>query len=180
MDHATIVAPFSGIVRNVVAKSGMVVSVNVPVISIISNKIMKFDAYASETDAPKLQENATTPVTLDAYGESVKFMAHVNAINTSQTTINGSPAYHVTLYFTESDSRILAGMTGDVHVITGEHDNVVEVPDRLVLGGKDNSFVIVQNGGETVRIPVTLGIAGDDGMVKVVSGLDDGEKISDF
>ncbi len=180
IDHATIVAPFSGIVRNVIAKSGMVISANVPVLSIINNGVMKFDAYASETDVPNVQENATTTVTLDAYGDNVRFPAQATAVDTSETMINGSPAYHVTLYFIEPDSRILAGMTGDVQAITGEHDNVVEVPSRLVLGNDGNDFVLIQDGGQIMRNPVTLGLLGDDGMIEIVSGLDAGEKISDF
>ena len=180
IDHATIVAPFSGIVRNVTAKKGMVVSANMPVLSIINNGIMKFDAYASETDVPNIQNNATTTVTLDAYGDGVQFPAQTTAVDTSQTIINNSPAYHVTLYFTEPDDKILAGMTGDVHVITGEHNNVIEVPSHLVLDNNGNDFVLVQNNGKVTQQPVTLGIRGDDGVVEIVSGLNAGQNVVDF
>ncbi len=180
IDHTTITAPFSGVIRNVIAESGMVVSPNVPVLSIINNGIMKINAYASETDVPNIQGNATATVALDAYGNGVKFPAQVTAIDTSETIINGAPSYHVTLYFTEPDSRIRAGMTGDVHVVSAEHDNVLEVPSRLVLGNNGNNFVLVQNDKKNIQRPVTLGVTGDDGMVEIVSGLNAGEKISNF
>ena len=177
INNATITAPFSGIVRNVVGQVGMVVSPNAPVLSIINNGIMKIDAYASETDVPQIQENATANVVLDSYGDSVKFPAKVTAVDTSETIVNGSPAYHVTLYFTQPDSRILAGMTGNVFVLTTEHDNVIEIPSRLVLTNGDNSFVRLQNGKMQ---QITLGITGNNNMVEVVSGLNAGEKLSDF
>ena len=177
INNATITAPFSGIVRNIVGQVGMVVPPNVPVLSIINNGIMKIDAYASENDVPEIQENATSNVVLDSYGYNVKFPAKVTAVDTAETTVNGSPAYHVTLYFTQPDSRILAGMTGNVFVATAEHDNVIEIPSRLVLTNGDNNFVRLQNGKMQ---QITLGITGDNNMVEVVSGLNVGEKLSDF
>ena len=177
INNATITAPFSGIVRNIVGQVGMVVPPNVPVLSIINNGIMKIDAYASENDVPEIQENATSNVVLDSYGYNVKFPAKVTAVDTAETTVNGSPAYHVTLYFTQPDSRILAGMTGNVFVATAEHDNVIEIPSRLVLTNGDNNFVRLQNGKMQ---QITLGITGDNNMVEVVSGLNAGEKLSDF
>ena len=180
IEHATITAPFSGVVRNVIAKSGMVVSPNVPVISIINNGVMKIDAYASETDVSKVQINDAVNVTLDAYGDSVKFPATVTAVDTAETIFDGSPAYHITLYFTGADDRILDGMTGNVFVATAEHDNVVDVPSRLILDDGGTDFVLLHNGKNIVRQKITLGLTGDDGMVEVLSGLNGGEKISDF
>ena len=180
IDHAVIVAPFSGTVRNVIAKSGMVVSANFPILSIINNDIMKFDAYASEMDIPTIEANATTTITLDAYGDTTTFSAQVNAVDTSETLVNGSPTYHVTLYFTEPDKRILAGMTGDVHVVGIEHDNVVEIPSRLVLGNNGDQFVLVRVNGKLEQHPITIGITGSDGMVEILSGLHGGDVIGDF
>ena len=180
INHTIITAPFSGIVRNVIAEPGMVVSPNVPVISIINNKIMKIDAYASEIDVSNIQENATATVTLDSYGDGTEFGAQVTAVDTAETVVNGSPAYHVTLYFTQPDDRIRAGMTGNVLIVSAEHDNVVEIPARLILDSGNNNFVIVKNGKTNIERPVVLGITGDDGMVEVISGLNVGEKISDF
>jgi HlyD family secretion protein len=180
INHATIFAPFSGIVRNVVAESGMEASPNVPLLSIINNGIMKIDAYASETDVSQVQTNATTTVTLDAYGNGVFFPATVTAVDTSETAVAGSPAYHITLYFTQPDGRIRAGMTGNVSIVTSERDNVVEVPSHLVLDDGGNNFVLVQSNGKITKQPVVLGLSGSDGMVEIVSGLEAGEKISNF
>jgi RND family efflux transporter MFP subunit len=180
IDNTDIVAPFSGIVRNVIAEPGMVVSPNLPVLSVINNNVMKIDAYASEIDVPHIQGNATAEVTLDAYGNDIKFPAKVTAVDTAETIVNGSPAYHVTLYFIQPDNRIRAGMIGDVFIVAAEHDNVIEIPSRLVLKDNNENFVLIQNGKSSMRRQVTLGLIGNDNMVEVISGLDIGEKISDF
>jgi HlyD family secretion protein len=180
INHATIAAPFSGTVRNVIAQKGMVVSPNVPVISIINDQMMKIDAYASENNVAKIQLNAVANVTLDAYGDSVKFPAKVAAVDTAETMSSGSSAYHITLYFMVPDSRIRAGMSGDVFIVATEHDNVPEVPSRLILRSGGDDFVLIDDGGKGVKRLITVGLTGDDGMVEIVSGLNVGEKISDF
>ncbi len=141
---------------------------------------MKIDAYAPETDVSQVQTNATTTVTLDAYGNSVIFPAQVTAVDTSETIENGSPAYHVTLYFTQPDERIRAGMTGNVSITAAEHDNVVEVPSRLVFDDNGTNIVLIQNNGKVIRQKVMLGLTGSDNMTEVVSGLNAGDNITDF
>jgi HlyD family secretion protein len=178
--NATIVAPFAGIIRNVIAQPGMVVSPNVPVLSIINNGVLKMDAYVSETDVAKVQSGQNVEVTLDAYGDGAQFPAQVTAVDTAETTFNGSPAYHVTLYFTQPDSRIRSGMTGNVLITASEKNNVVEVPSRLVLDDGGNNFVLVPGNGRPVRRQITTGLTGDNGMVEVTSGLSAGDKINDF
>ena len=180
INNASIVAPFAGIARNVTAQLGMVVSPNVPVLSVINNGILKIDAYASETDVPKILVNADAVVTLDAYGTTAPFPAKVTAVDTTETMSNGSPAYHITLYFTAPDPRIRAGMTGNVLVTAAEHDDVVEVPARLILTNANKSYVLVKQGGKNTLREVVCGITGDDGMVEIVSGLSAGETLSSF
>ena len=94
--------------------------------------------------------------------------------------LNGSPAYHITLYFSEPDTRIRTGMTGNVLIITAEHDNAIAVPARLVLDSDGQDFALLRNGGRVINQPVTLGLTGDDGLVEISSGLKAGQKISDF
>ena len=71
-------------------------------------------------------------------------------------------------------------MTGSVIITAAEHDSVVEVPARLVLDSGGSNFVLVQKNGHSILQPVALGLAGDNGLAEVVSGLIAGDKISDF
>jgi RND family efflux transporter MFP subunit len=178
--NATIVAPFSGIVRNVVGQTGMVVSPNDPILSIINNQVLKINAYASQTDVQEVPGNAMATVVLDAYGNGVTFPAKVTAVDTQETVMNGSPAYHVTLYFTGPNDRLRAGMTGSVLIISTEHDNVIKIPSHLVFDDGGHDFVLIQNGKSSIKRQVTLGLTDSNSMVEVVSGLVGGEKLTDF
>ena len=94
--------------------------------------------------------------------------------------MNGTPAYKVTLHFKSPDSRMKDGLTGSVHIIIGEHDNVTEVPSRLVVTDGDKHYVLVKNGGVTERREVTVGLTGDNGMTEITSGVSEGDTLANF
>lgn len=180
VDHADLTAPFGGVVRNLTARIGMVVTPGVPMLSLTNNGGLKIETYVSEADVAKVKDGDTANVTLDAYGTGTIFPATVATIDSAETTVNGTPAYKVTLYFTNPDSRIKDGMTGSVHLITAEHDNVVEVPSRLVVNNGNENYVVVRNGAAIENRKVETGLTGDDGMTEIVSGVNAGDVLVNF
>ncbi len=178
--HAELIAPFSGTVENLTAKIGQVVSSGAPILSLINNAGLKIRAYVSEVDMAKIKTGDAANVTLDAFGGGTVFPATITAIASVETQVNGSSAYEVTFHFTHPDSRVKDGMTGNVHIIIGEHDNVVEVPTRLIIRDGDNDFVLVRHGGKSLKQQVEAGLSGDDGMTEIVSGVNVGDTITDF
>jgi hypothetical protein len=119
-------------------------------------------------------------VTLDAFGTGTTFPATVTTMDAAETQVNGSAAYMVTLHFANPDSRIKDGMTGNVHIVEAEHDNVVEVPSNLLINSNNEYFVLMQSDATTKKQPVQIGLVGDNGMTEVVSGLNEGNKIITF
>jgi multidrug efflux pump subunit AcrA (membrane-fusion protein) len=180
LDHASLVAPFSGTVQNLTAQVGQVVSPGTPLMSLINNSGLKIEVYVSESDVAKIKTGDAASVTLDALGTGTVLPATVSTIDAAQTQVNGSAAYMVTLHFTNPDSRIKDGMTGNVHIIEAEHDNVVEVPSNLVINDNNDYFVLMQNGTTIEKKPVQIGIMGGDGMTEIVSGLNVGDHINNF
>jgi len=180
LDHASLVAPFSGTVQSLTAQVGQVVSPGAPLMSLINNSGLKIETYVSESDVSKIKTGDVANVTLDALGTGTVLPATVSTIDAAQTQVNGSAAYMITLHFTNPDSRIKDGMTGNVHIIEAEHDNVVEVPSNLVINDNNNYFVLVQNGTTVEKKPVQIGIVGGDGMTEIVSGLNVGDRINNF
>jgi RND family efflux transporter MFP subunit len=179
-DHATLTAPFSGTVRNLTAKIGQVVAAGTPVVSLTNDIGLKIEAYVSQSDVALIKEGEAANVTLDAYGDGVVFPATVTTIDSEGTEVNGSLAYKVTLYFAQPDQRIKASMTANVHIVTAEHDNVIEVPNKLIITDGDQNFVMVQNGSALEKRQVTVGVTGDDGMTEITSGLSAGDHINNF
>lgn len=180
LQHAELVAPFNGTVENLTAKIGQVVSPGAPVLSLVNSGGMKVQAYVSEADVAKIKVGNAAGVSLDAFGAQTVFPATITAIASLQSQVNGSPAYEVTLHFTSVDNRIKDGMTGNVHIVIGEHDGVVEVPSRLVINEGNNYFVLVQHGNQAVKQHVSVGFVGDDGMTEIVSGVNVGDQLTNF
>ena len=180
LDHASLVAPFSGTVQNLTAQVGQVVSPGAPIASLINNSGLKIETYVSESDVAKIKTGDAANVTLDALGTGTVLPATVSTIDAAQTQVNGSAAYMVTLHFANSDSRIKDGMTGNVHIVEAEHDNVIEVPSNLVINENNDYFVLVQNGATILKKPVQIGLVGSNGMTEIVSGLNVGDRINNF
>ncbi len=180
LNNTSLVAPFSGTVQNLTAQVGQVVSAGSPVMSLINNSGLKIETYVSESDVAKIKTGDVASVTLDAFGTGTTFPATVGTIDAAQTQVNGSAAYMVTLHFAGSTSGIKDGMTGNVHIVEAEHDNVVEVPSNLVINDNNDYFVLVQNGATIGKEPVQIGLVGNNGMTEIVSGLNVGDRINNF
>lgn len=179
LNNASLVAPFAGTVQDLTAQVGQVVSPGVPVMSLVNNSGLKIEAYVSENDVSKIQPGDAAIVTLDAFGAGTTFPATVATVDAAQSEVNGTAAYMVTLYFTNPNSEIKDGMTGNVEIIEAEHDNVIEVPSNLVINDDDNYFVLVQHGNTTERQPVQIGLVGAS-TTEITSGLKVGDTLTNL
>ena len=180
LDHATLIAPFSGTVQGLTAQVGQVVAPGAPVMSLVNNSGLKIETYVSETDVAKVKAGDKANITIDAYGTETVFPATVFTIAAAQTTVNGASAYKVTLHFMNADDRLKDGMTANVDIIVDEHDGVVEVPTNLVITDNSDHYVLVESGGTIKKQAVQIGLTGDDGMTEITSGLNVGDKINNF
>ena len=180
LSNIELIAPFAGTVQNLTAQIGQVVSPGAPVLSLVNNSGLKIEAYASEADVAKIKAGDTAQVTLDAFGTGTTFPATVTTIASAETEVNGAPSYLLTLHFTNPEPQIKDGMTGNVQIILAEHDNVLEVPNRLVINDGNNYFVLMQTATGTARTQVQIGLVGDDGMTEIVSGVNEGDQLINF
>jgi RND family efflux transporter MFP subunit len=178
-DHSSLVAPFGGTVQNLTAQVGQVVSPGVPMMTLINASGLKIETYVSEKDVANIKPGDTAQVTLDAFGIGTTFPAAVSTVDAAQTQVNGTAAYMVTLHFTNPNSQIKDGMTGDVHIIEAEHDNVIAVSSNLVINDKSTYFVLVQKGSASEKVSVQIGLVGAS-TTEVTSGLNVGDTITNF
>jgi HlyD family secretion protein len=180
MHNAVLVAPFAGVVQNLAAKAGQVVTPGMPALTLVNNGGLKIDVYVSESDIAKITNGEKANVTVDALGPGTVLPAVVTAVGTTQTPVNGTPAYKVTLHFVKTDRRLKDGMSANVHIVVAEHDNVLEIPSRLTVTDNASDFVLIKNETAASRQKIQLGITGNDGMAEIVSGLSAGDKILNF
>jgi HlyD family secretion protein len=179
LDNASLVAPFSGTIQNLTAQVGQVVSPGTPMMTLINNSGLKIEAYVSEKDVANVKSGDTAQVTLDAFGTGTTFPATVTTVDAAQTQVNGAAAYMVTLHFTNPNGQIKDGMTGNVHIIEAEHDDVIAVPSNLVINNNNSYFVLAQRGSTTEQVPVQIGLVGAS-TTEITSGLNVGDTITNF
>ena len=103
-------------------------------LSLVNNGGLKIQTYVSEADVAKIKVGDTANVTLDAFGTDTVFPATVTTIDSAETQVSGVPSYLVTLHFVDSEPQVKDGMTGNIHVILAEDDNVIAVPMPARVG----------------------------------------------
>ena len=177
--HSKIIAPFDGIVTEVLPTVGEVYSGGTPAITVISGGPAKIDLMIPETDVAKIHINDQAIVTLSAYG-STTFPAIVTTISPALTTVQGITAYQTTVHFLDADPRILSGMTASVNIMTASSTGAITVPARAIVYEGSQAYVLVKTDRQFVKKPVTVGITGSDNSVEITSGLTDGDTVASF
>ncbi len=189
IDESVIKSPIKGKVVNMEYKAGEQVPAAAPVISVLSDEQLEIEVDISEADIAKVKKGDWAEVTLDAFGEEEKFAAQVYFIDPDKTVIQDVVYYEVKLRFLENKQRlakIKPGMTANIDITTNKKSNVLVIPSRAVIEKIDNQG----NTGKMVRlrqeknqikeVPVQIGMRGDGGLVEVVKGLKEGQKVVTF
>lgn len=168
-------APFNGIITKIDAKVGEIASPNTPLITMMGAGTFQIESFIPEVNIAKILLGNEAKITLDAYGESVIFLAKVVSIDPAETIRDGVSTYKVKLQFENKDDRIKSGMTANVAIVIFNKPNVIVVPGGVVFEKAGKKFVQVKANDKTEDREVVLGEVSSLGQVEIVSGLSDGE-----
>jgi HlyD family secretion protein len=177
LNKTIIRAPFNGVVTKQDAKVGEIITANAPTISLISDKKFEIEVNIPESDVAKIKVNNSAKVTLDAYGDDVKFQAQVVSVEPAETIFEGIATYKTKLNFLTDDERIKSGMTANIDILTNEKKDVIVVPQRAVIQKDENRIVrVVDSNGKIIERKVEVGLRGSDGNIEITSGLNVGDQ----
>ncbi len=193
-----ITAPMDGIVVGEPKSVGTMAvqgNSNPTVIMYIANTSQKqIMAKIDETDIGQIKIGQDATFTVDTYTGQT-FTAHVSKIsqtdtsntwNTTGTSTSNSSSsssasviyYYVTLDVDDPDDVLKLGMTARVEINTSEKENALVVPIAALKTNDKGSYVLrVNDNGQTEQVNVTTGIYSDE-YVEILSGLDEGDKVS--
>lgn len=180
LNKSIIKSPIDGVITKIDAKQGEMVPASKNVISVISYGDYQVESYIPEADIAKIKMGNIASTTLDAYGDSVVFDTVVIKIDPAATVIDGVPTYKVTLKFINQDDRIKSGMTANLDILTNQKNDILLLPNRVVMTKEDGKYVSVLNPAdksEVLEKKIVTGLRGFDGNVEIVSGLIEGEKV---
>lgn len=172
-----IVAPFTGIITKVDAKVGEIVSSNTSGISLIGKGAFQIESFVPEIHVALVALNDPAKVTLDAYGSETPFSAKIVSIDPAETVQDGVSTYRAILQFTTQDPRIKSGMTANVQITTEEKQNVISVPQGIIIDREGKKYIRVKTAEGIVEREVEVGSVSSSGNIEILSGLTAGEVV---
>ncbi len=178
LSKSTLRAPFAGVVTKQDAKVGQVVSVNQDIVSLIGEEGVEIEAQIPEVDIGRVQVGNPVKITVDAFSGE-EFTGTVSYIEPAETIIDGVVNYKSTIHFDNKEvlSLMRSGLTVNLYIETKKSTGALILPQFAVLETDEGIFVEKDNNGKKERIQVTLGVRGEEGMLEILSGLNDGDKV---
>lgn len=182
IEDSIIRAPIDGTITKVNYEIGEQVGVGGrAMLAILGEDDFEIEVLISEADIAKINKDDTAEVTLDAYGDDIKFQGQVFFIEPAETVIQDVIYYKVNVNFDPGEQNIKSGMTANVLITTDEKKDILVIPNRAVVDRNgEGKIVRVLENNEVVEKSVSLGLRGDGGLVEVVSGLKENDNVITF
>jgi RND family efflux transporter MFP subunit len=167
MKNAEVRSPIDGILTNVQTIDGELVSDGNELFTVSSRKTY-VRGEVNEEDVGEVRPGMKAKVQLYAY-RTRAFTGRVTSIQPAADPT--TQRYTVVLEMENPPDNMMVGMTGEMNIITGVHENVLLVPTRALL--VDQALVV--NGGIVQRRTVNVGFRTLD-FSEALSGLADGDR----
>jgi RND family efflux transporter MFP subunit len=168
MKNSEIRSPMDGLLSTIQTIDGELVGEGNELFKVSSRKNY-VRGEVNEEDVGQVKPDMKATVQLYAY-RTVHFTARVSSIQPAADP--ETQRYTVVLQLENSPDNLMAGMTGEMNIITGTHENVLLVPTRALL--VDQALVIKRGvvQGRTVKVGYrTLDFA------EAVNGLSLGDRV---
>ena len=174
---ASLYAPFEGIVTRVDTEIGNLSSVIKPAIVIQNLNSLKITANISETEIGEVRVGNSVTFTLDAFPDET-LTGRVTEIDPTETVISGIVYYPTIIIPDNLPEGAKPGMTTDIAIQILIKENVLIIPYHAISEISNKKAVVkILEGENIIEKEIKLGIKGDDGMVEIFSGLEEGEKV---
>jgi HlyD family secretion protein len=159
------------------------VSAGTPIATVVDVSRLGLSAAVDETDILLVKPGGAATVELDA-ATGATYQARVAAIDQlPSTSAQGGVSYRVRLTLGTGEAADGSkaptprpGMSAVVRLRVREASDAVTVPASAVVDSAGQDTVWAVRGGKAERVPVTLGVQGED-VVQVTAGLQDGQRI---
>lgn len=178
--HARILSPIDGVVlsRDVEVEQNVGGNSRASVLFVLSSALtrMKLDTTISEADIGFLKVGQDVTFAVDAYPDKV-FRGNISKIDLGPTIKQNVVYYAVAANIDNAELLLRPGMTADVRIQTASRKDALVVPFFLVRQQDQTRYVEVLDAKEVRKKKVTTGLKGGDGLVEVLSGLREGEKL---
>jgi RND family efflux transporter MFP subunit len=168
MKSSELRAPIDGLLTGIKAIDGDLVSEGNELFTVSSQKNY-VRGEVNEEDVGEVKIGMTATLQVYAF-RTRQFSAKVTAILPAADP--ETQRYTIVLDLENPPENLLAGMTGEMNIITGQHENALLVPTRALLVDQ----VLVVNGGVVQSRTVQVGYRTLD-FAEVLGGLAEGDRV---
>lgn len=174
---AQIVAPADGVITDIVPTTGELVNQNAAVIRMVSTEGYGIEALVPESDITIVEPGQSVTITLDAYGDNVKFTGKIVGENADQTKVQDAIYYKVYATIDIGDKDVKPGMTANLTITTASRTGVLYVPSRSLRDADGKKEVRMIKGTTVQNASVEAGLRADDSKSEIIKGLAEGDRV---
>lgn len=189
IDDSRLLSPIDGVITQVNYEVGEQFSGGgKALIMVLVNNNFDIEVDVTESDINKIRTGNSVEITLDAFGDDTKFHGQVYFIEPAQTVIQDVVYYKVKINFSDAQEikewsenkqiQIKAGMTANTTITTNYKEKVVRIPSRGIVEKTDGQKIVrLLKNNKLEEVKVSLGLKGDEGMVEIVAGVNEGDEV---
>lgn len=173
--YTKIISPVDGVVvsRSVDVGQTVAASFQTPTLFMVAQDLtqMQIEVNVSEADIGRIKTGQEVKYALDGYANE-EFHGKVSQVRISPTTVSNVVTYTVVVDVTNTDNKLIPGMTANVSIITNRAEDVISVPvaafrftPKEITGGKKfekQGVWIVGKNKRPQRIEVQSGASDGD------------------
>jgi HlyD family secretion protein len=174
--QARLVAPFNGVVLEVLAKTGEMMSPDKAVLLMANPAAVEVRVTVIEEDLPLVQVGQPVELFFDAQPDAA-IMGQVTRLNLQRVADEDRPLYYVYIHSSEMPDGVAAGMTADASIIVAQQQEVLRLPRALVRANSEGKAQVkVWENGRNEEREIQVGLRGDV-YVEIVAGLSEHEQV---
>ena len=169
-------APFDGYVQTVFHEGHETVSAGMPIVGLFASKGVEVVIYIPAVEFMRATDFSRFHASFDVTPGKVY---NLRLLTISQKA-NANQLYEVRFLLEDADKLITPGMTAMVDILYKEEGIIpIEIPTTAVFAEGDQSYVFVYDEASSTisKTEVRMSIIESNGMVKVVKGLEAGQRV---
>ena len=176
LNYTKIVAPFTGVISEIVRESGEYASAGTSIVKLIDPHNLYIEATVDEYDFGKMELNQAVKIHIDAFPDKSFKGTLTKILPVVSTTQLENRTSKVEIELNPGTDNLVPGLSADVEIIVGNANDVPYVPTPAVMEKGNKRFVFVAENGKARKREIMTGLSNWD-LTEIKDGLDDGEMI---
>ena len=173
LDYTQIRSPIDGVISERYIKLGNTINVDDPIFRVTSFDPLVAYLHVPEREYRNIDTGQAVGIEIDALqGDAI--VANVTRVSPVVDPATGT--FKITIEIYDEARRIKPGMFGRISVVYDRHENALQVPRSAIVEDLGESSVFVVEDNQAIRKVIQTGYS-DKGMVEILEGIEDGERI---